>query len=388
MKKALIVIGYKTVNYGSLLQALATQKMFERHGIIVNVANIDLMWKSFKIKKVLFYLSNLQFYYLIKSKGKMFLSKFVYLFNDCYRCEYNKRLELFNAFIDERLNLSRRIKNYEDIKNLAQNYDFVILGSDQVWLPSSVVSDIYTLSFAWGLDNVKTISYAPSFGIDYILPKYKEFYKRMFENINYISVREESGISIIKDLIGKNVPSVADPVLMFDKREWDEIIPEKNVKEEKYIFVYLIGNNKKHRKRVIEFAKKKNLCTVAIVHLDEYIKLDEFVYDDYYISASPEDFLNYLRHAEYVFTDSYHCFLFALLYEKKVGVFARFSDKSKVSTNNRFYSIMNKLNITNGILDENKEIDETKVISECERINHLIGDYRAFSEQFIAETIK
>lgn len=47
---------------------------------------------------------------------------------------------------------------------------------------------------------------------------------------------------MIKELIGREVPTVVDPILQFSGEEWNNIIP-KNIINEKYIFCYLLGSN-------------------------------------------------------------------------------------------------------------------------------------------------
>ena len=66
----------------------------------------------------------------------------------------------------------------------------------------------------------KRIAYAPSFGIPKIPAVYKEKYKKWIMEIPYLSVREESGAKIIKELTGKDVPVLIDPTLMLTKEKW------------------------------------------------------------------------------------------------------------------------------------------------------------------------
>lgn len=388
MKKVLVLMGYKTVNYGSILQSVATQRTLEKIGLKVDVINVENLWRLFKKKKIAFYISQLQFPFLIQSKGGMYASKLVRLFNRDYRNAYNTRKRLFNDYITKNLELTPLLRNYEDVKKLTPNYDYVLIGSDQVWLPSSVITDIYTLSFAWDNSDVKTISYAPSFGIDYIMPKYREMYKEMLTKIDYLSVREDSGISICKNIANREAVMVADPVLMMDEKEWLSIIPYKVNGEKGYVFVYLMGKSRKQRKRIIEYAKKSGLQTIALVHLDEYVWADEKIYDKAYASLSPEDFLNYIRNAEVVFTDSYHCFLLSLLHKKKVGVFLRFKQDSKVSTNNRIYSVFNRLHIQNGLIDEEKVISDEELVQDYVEIERHIDEFRSSSYQFLSSSFE
>ncbi|WP_035764675.1 polysaccharide pyruvyl transferase family protein [Butyrivibrio sp. NC2002] len=388
MEKALIVVGYKTVNYGAAVQAVATQRLFEKVGLRAEVLNLEKLWSVIRQKKVHFYLANLQLSYIFHSKGKLYFSRVIRKFNRKYDMACDMRYKEFESFLKKNLSLTRVIDDFNDAKIIAENYEYVILGSDQVWLPSSVLTNVYDLSFAWDLERVKKVCYAPSFGVDYILPRYKNVYSNMLRNIDCISVREEAGVRLVNDLVGITPPMVADPVLMLNKQEWESIIPNEDIPEINYVFIYFLGNNKLHRRRAVEYAKKRGLTTVGLIHLDEYIKEDEKIYDKFYVSLSPGMFVNYIRNANVIFTDSYHCFLLSLIHHKKVGLYMRYSDKSTISTNNRLYSIMRRLNLKHGIIDEKKEIKTEDLISDYEVVDNKIEDFRKSSYQFIDHVIK
>ena len=85
------------------------------------------------------------------------------------------------------------------------------------------------------------------------------------------------------------------------------------------------------------------LSEKSLQHLDEYIKSDEGFADEAPYNVGPREFLNYIRNAEYIFTDSFHCSVFSILYKKRFFTFSRFNENVRQSTNTR---IDNLLNIT------------------------------------------
>lgn len=78
-----------------------------------------------------------------------------------------------------------------------------------------------------------------------------------------------------------------------------------------------LGNNPPHR----EFAKRLKEATgckiIALTHLDEFVKSDEGYADETPYDIDPADFLNLIRNAEYVCTDSFHCSVFSILYKRQ-----------------------------------------------------------------------
>ncbi len=362
MKRVLVYVGYKTINYGSVLQAFATVKMLKKINADPVLLNLDGLWKKIRVKKMKFYLSSGDFLFLLQSKGRMYCSKVYEKCNALYGKKISSRRKKFDTFIRTQLTLTKEVSEFHEISTLLEPYDAVLLGSDQVWLPSSVVTDIYTLHFVED-NHITKAAYAPSFGIDKIPKKYQNKYREMLNDITYVSVREESGKKIVKEIAGIDCPVVADPVIMLDKNEWEHYLPYEKKSEKKYIFVYLIGNNRWQREWIKQYAAACGIKTVALVHLDEHISYDEKYFDQILIDESPVDFFNWIRNAELIFTDSYHCLLFSLLENKEVWCFRRFDDSKKISTNSRIYNILLKLQIEERLLTRESTVDSC--LSKC-----------------------
>ena len=388
MKKILILMGYKTVNYGSGLQSYATFEILKQLGYEVNVLNLDVLWKEFRLRKVKFYLCSGELEFILRSKGGMYLGKITKIFQPRYRKKIKKRKEKFSLFLQDKLKFTAGVKDFEEASELSKRYDYVLLGSDQVWLPSSVMTDVYTLSFVD--KNVKKIAYAPSFGIGSIPKKYWSKYRNMFIDIDYIALREDSGRRIVEEIAGKKCEVVADPVLLLKRNEWERAISSHNEINEKYLFCYLIGNNKWHREWIKKYADIKKLKTVAIIHLDQKITRDEKVFDYTIIDASLEQFLNFIRHAEIVFTDSFHCTIFSIIEHKKFWCFKRFEDDVKISTNSRLDSLLKRTGLEDHVVSKNCDIESAMQNEDIEYhdVDKKIDDFRENSLDFLKMSLE
>ena len=133
---------------------------------------------------------------------------------------------------------------------------------------------------------------------------------------------------------------VLDPTLLFTGEQWIGIQQIEPLTTGKYIFCYLLGNNPWQRELIKRVKAETGLKIVALQHLDEYIPSDEGFADEAPYNVGPREFLNYIRNAEYVFTDSFHCSVFSILYKKKFFTFSRFSETAKQSTNTRIDNLM------------------------------------------------
>ncbi|MBE6622774.1 MAG: polysaccharide pyruvyl transferase family protein [Ruminococcaceae bacterium] len=330
-----VCLKYTQNNYGSKLQALATVKMFDDLGIDYEIIRYN--------KK------SLRFY--IKSIPRFFNWVFI---NDRYlqiqrMVEFrkhpqikenvdirNRAFDAFDACFSD--NLSKVYSSYEELKRECPYvYDKVITCSDQLWSPSALGSGFYNLMFV--PDGTKKVSWASSFGVSKIPWYQKGRTKKYLERIEHISVRENRGAEIVKELTGREVPVLMDPVFVFDKSEWDRLVPCEKPEWEPYIFCYFLGENPEHRAAAKELAKKTGLKIVTLRHLDKYVADDDNFGDIAPYDVDPARFLNILRNAEYICTDSFHGTAFSIIFEKKFVVFDRYNNKSSNSKNSRIESV-------------------------------------------------
>lgn len=115
----------------------------------------------------------------------------------------------------------------------------------------------------------KRVAYAASFGISHIPPKYQESYKKWLSEFHRLSVREESGAKIIKDLTGNDVPAHLDPTLMLSKEKWLSIAKADSSKPERpYLLTYFLGKvPKETQKKIKQIAEKNKLEIVRLADI-------------------------------------------------------------------------------------------------------------------------
>lgn len=369
-----VCLKYTQHNYGSKLQALATVKMFEN-------LNIDYEIIRYNKKTISFY---------IKSIPRIF--NFVFL-NDRYdeiqkkiilkrNPEIKKLVDIRESAFDQfdinfNNHLSKIFPSYENLKQeCANNYNMVITCSDQLWSPSALASGFYNLMFV--PEKTLKCSWASSFGVKKI-PWYQvKRTKKYLNRIQSISMRENRGAEIVKELTGRDVPVLMDPVFAFSKNEWDQLIEfEDCSKYGEYIFCYFLGDNPIHRKAAKILAEKTGLKIVTLRHLDRFVANDEEfgTYAPY--DVGPETFLNILRNAKYICTDSFHGTAFSIIYEKKFIVFNRYDDSSSNSKNTRIDSICENLSLSKRRFKDINTIYENMIDSiDYNHINEYLKIYR------------
>ena len=385
-KKVGIVSCYFKNNYGSMLQAYATKKILDNNNIDNETIKIDYN-TDFKKGKRKYYLTQIFNFSFIKSKLGMIKMKFDVKLNKNLRKNVSLRNKKYNEF--RRLfNYSRSSNTYEDLKNQAiERYSDVIVGSDQLWLPVNVVADYYTLN--WVPDNINKISYSTSFGVSNIPEKYHEQYKTFLKRINYLSVREDTGVKLIKEVAGIDAKLVSDPTILLTKEEWEEIIPKERIIKEKYILCYFLGNNIEHRKFAERLKEKTGFKIVSLNHADEYVKYSDIFCDIAPYDIGPSEWINLIKNAEYVCTDSFHGTVFSLIFNKVFFNFRRYKVNNKNSTNSRLDSLLKKVQVSNErILIGNEDIDEVlKYKIDYNTVNRNLSEFREESKQWLLDSI-
>ena len=358
MKKVGIVSCYFQPNYGSMIQALATQMALDKLGY--DNETIDISGFNGEIKK-----AKLKYFVKASLTSDILLSKIGMAKNvlikkfsrNAYAENSSVRKGKFSEFSKKKFRLSRQANSKDELgRYAAEAYSTVLVGSDQLWLPGNIAADYYTLN--WVPSSVNTVAYATSFGQS-VLPKDSTAKAAVFlKKIKHIGVREESGQKLVKQIAGRDVPVVCDPTLLFTGEEWLAIQRDEPIIQKPYIFVYFLGNNPPHREFVKRLKAETGCKTVALVHLDEFVKSDEGYADYTPYDVDPADFLNLIRHASYVCTDSFHCSVFSMQYEKNFFSFRRYARKTASSTNSRLDTLFKLAGVKDRILSGDEDVKE------------------------------
>ena len=385
MKKVGIVSCYFKNNYGSMLQAYATKKILDNNKIPNETINIDSNI-DFKKGKRKYYISQIFNFSFIKSKFGMIKLKLDKKIVKDLGKNISIRDKKYKEFRKE-FNLSKACPDYKSLNEMAkEKYSDVIVGSDQLWLPVNVVADYYTLN--WVPDNVNKISYATSFGISKVPDKYTELYKKFLKRINHLSVREESGKKILDNYSIKS-KLVCDPTILLTKEEWEEVSTKDRFIKDKYILCYFLGSNIEHRKFAEKLREKTGYKIVSLNHADEYVKYSDEFADIIPYDVGPKEWLNLIKNAEYVCTDSFHGTVFSLMFNKIFFDFRRYNPKNKNNTNSRLDSLLNIAGVSNErILTGLEDIDKVlKYKIDYKKVNTNINKFREESKKWLLESI-
>lgn len=369
-----------------MLQAYATQEIIKKLGYEPETLRIDGIAKEIRNAKLKYYMRQLTDLSIVKEKIGIVKKFIVKRMDKDLKNNLIIRNNKFAEFEHSKYKLSDICNSKKALGEYCKQYKAIVVGSDQLWLPSNIDADYYTLNFV--PNEVNKIAYATSFGVSTLPKRQWNFANNFLNRINHVSVREEAGQKIVKKVANRNVPIVCDPTLLFDKEEWLKLIPNKKIIQEKYIFCYFLGNNPEQRifaKRIKELTGYK---IVSLLHMDEYIKNDIDFPDYAPYNIGPEEFVNLIRNAEYVLTDSFHGTVFSVLNGKQFFTFRRFKESATLSTNSRMNSLFNLLNLSERFVEPTIDIQNILLKINYDIIWDKIRNYRINSYMYLTNALE
>lgn len=275
-------------------------------------------------------------------------------------------------------NINFTAKKYHedsDFDKLANDYDFVITGSDQVWNMGYYNNEKYY--FLDWLPTQKKLSYSASIGNNNLSPLCQAKFKTLLKTFKYISVREKQSEDMLKNIGVNNVSTHIDPTLILTKDEWSKLaIKPKYDFKRQYIFVCLLGTmTDEYKQKIDAIASKYNL---EIINL--YDKANKAIY-----SSGPSQFIWLIKNAKLVVTDSFHSIVFSIINNVPFVHFNRQTNSNTPSANinSRIENLEHLFNTTftneNSLDINNKDIFKLKI----ENPEHVLENERVRTYEYL-----
>lgn len=356
----------RVVNYGSFLQAYGLRSVIVEMGHSVEF--VDYLPEPSLIPEEQASRSS-----RLIAKAKNLLR----LASPLYREYRNKQIQMnrsFSAFYDAFQTEFLPTLGISDEGNYCPELDALIIGSDEVFnctQPGSLVG--YSLQL-FGKDHraMKLVSYAASFGSTtfgklerYHIADEIGSYLRCFDAI---SVRDNNSAEIVTKLTGYSAKQHIDPVLLYDFPEAEEItIPLRD-----YIVVYAYAGR-------IQDAEAEEIRRFARKHQKKILCLGFYQpFCDEYILASPLEVLAYMKHADYVVTDTFHGSVFSIKYQIPFATIIRESNQQKLS------DLLHRFHLDDRRLLQLSELENTLCAPiDRDSVKALLNRYQADARKYL-----
>ena len=365
--KVAVITRHAITNYGSLLQAFATQQIVESMGHsceIIDYVRVDESymqhektllarkheWNRNPIKKMLYLALRLPESIAAGRKFEKEQGKY--------------------------LHLTKRYSSQEQLVHDKPIADVYMTGSDQVWGPvaNGDFDSSYCLSFTDYAD--KKISYAASFGRTEMTADAKAYFRKWLSRYNCICVRESSAVRIIEEM-GLKASQVIDPTLLLDASFWAGIASP--IKKQDYVLVYQLHNDK----RVGEYAKKvaetMGLPLIRIsTSFHQITREGKFIW-----CPTIGEFLGYIQNARCMITDSFHGTAFAINFNTQ---FVEILPNNKTGTRN--ISILQLTGLADRILKDCEDVALAHKKIDFSQVNQIITNEREKSISVLQQMLE
>lgn len=354
-------------NYGNLLQNYALQQVLLQYAV-----KVETLWHTqdnFLPQNYWKWTWKQHIKYLINWKS--FRTNF---FNGRIGLEMVRQGKL-RDWADRYIYFRKDIKN---LKNLIDEYDYFVTGSDQVWNPYFNDKAYLQDNFLMFAPPEKRISYAASISAPDIPTNEFDIYKEGLAEMYSLSLREQAGADLVKKISGRDAEVHVDPTLLLSPQEWDEVsrVPAW-YNGEKYILTYFLG--KRPDFAIQKIAEETGLTVVNL--------LDDKVYE-YYVTGVDE-FLWAVKHASLMYTDSFHGTVFSILYRTPFIVCNRLGNTITEKMGSRIDTLLNLFGLGNrrGTKENGYVISTPIETSEWSTVDKVLARERKRSANYLEKAL-
>ena len=357
MKRIGIVTIWGNDNYGNRLQNYALQEFILKLGDL----DVETIKNSAPLNNK-------------KNKPIDYLKSIKWWINDNIKLRIGERHLYFDDFAKY---IKVNPKNFSYRCNTIKNfyYDYLIFGSDQVWNPGYRLKDFDLGLF--GNPNAVKIAYAASLST-YDIPESvdKTKVKKALLNFRSIAIREKKGAELISDLTGRtDVEVLIDPTMLLSIEDWQKVMKKpKQLKKEKYILNYYLGELSSERLKEIEKIAKENDCEIINI-LDKKSP---------FYNTGPAEFLWLEKNAFLICTDSFHSSVFAFLFDRPFIIFDR-EKKNVQNMNSRFETLIEKFNLKNRFFEG--KITKENLDHDYSESYKILAEERKKSKDFLEKAL-
>ncbi len=271
--------------------------------------------------------------------------------------------------------------NLDELKT--KGYDMLIVGSDQVWRPCMGINREANINRYFlktiGTGQIKKISYAASFGVDYLdfTQKEKEQAEKLIKDFAAVSVREQSGITLCFDFFNrKDACLVLDPTMLLFSTDYLNIMGKSPFKTgNKHCFIYMLDYTKaENQKHVKDFIPLNAEVITAKVERNIFKKYFE-------VKDTVEGWLSAIYNSDLMITDSFHGCVFSILFHKDFYVM-----ENAVGGNTRIYSLLSLFGLKDRLISKEVNNKNAKPI-EWQQVDMRLRDLRNFSFDFLNKSL-
>jgi len=356
-------------NYGCILQNYALQQILRKKN--VDVETLD--WRE-PVSRIKLFLANVKtfiFRLIFKNSIRQYYP---------YRFTEKENKHVFKELLDfVKKNIVVKVcfnrENEFDAYIKKEQFDALIVGSDQTWRPKY---NCFLSKMFLGIEgNFKRVAYAASFGSDEWEFSNAEtnFCRKWVKKFDFVSVREKSGVNLCEKFLGVNATLVLDPTMLLDKSKYLRLIDREIKSEQGDVFVFFLENDPCRLllldNILLNLRKRRYTCLPEnygnVKRKIVKTKINSCIY------PSVEQWLSSVWNAEFVVTDSFHCTVFSILFNKPFWVL-----ENAKRGNTRLFSLLKMFGLETRLINNVNTLNKKNMCGEIDwnRVNEVLVSER------------
>jgi hypothetical protein len=352
MKIGILTFFHSNYNYGAVLQAFSIYKLIESLGYesyIVNYVPEPVTFRK-KFAAQIIALLGLEFRKFRKQNIKRILPK---------------------------------SNTSDELKKLNELLDGFVVGSDQVWRYRKDEQSMFRYYLDFVDENKTKIAYAASFGVDHweAGEKITADVKKLIHRFQAVSVREESGVEICRNVFGVETIHVLDPTLLLNPKFFHELADKKPApKAHEPKLVYMLLDDSAEKENFFKTIAKKHRLKFVRINGKKLVSKKGF-----FLWKSVSSWLSNIKHAEVVITDSFHCTVFSILFKKK---FICIANKRRGVT--RLENLLKLIQLENRLIFDFNQLDENLLGADIDyqKVDRFLLEEKNKSINFLKNSLK
>lgn len=360
----------RVINYGSFLQAYGLKSVIE--GMGHSVEFVDYLPQPSLVPA-----EAVPFQRQVRNKIKNLFR----MISPAYREYRSKQIKMNQTYYDFSIAYEQHFLPQLGVsysRNYCPELDVLVIGSDEVFnctQPGDLVG--YSLQL-FGKDHraKKLVSYAASFGSTTMekLTKYDvaEEIGKYLKSFDVLSVRDNNSAQIINALCDLMPTQHIDPVLLYDFPEVNDI--DIGLQDYMVVYAYAGRIQDAEAEAIRKFANRYHKKILCLGYYQPFC--------DEYVLASPVEALAYIKHADYVVTDTFHGTVFSIKYQVPFAVIIRDSNQQKLE------DLLSRFQLENRRLTELDLLERVlRTPMDNQAVHRLLSKYQNVSNEYLRDVL-
>lgn len=296
----------------------------------------------------------------------------------CYR-SYQRRRQYFAKFRNNYIHISDKTYSEDNASTIANDYDLVICGGDQIW--NTACQDFSWVYYLFHIPVNKKISYGCSMGACKFNDEDWNVIGNAITDFDAVSVREINAVNNIFKYTGIKCSNVPDPTFLLPQQSYESIARQCLIDRD-FIFIYMINMDPDAMQLASDIASVSGMNAYTIISCKDSFKLKKYKNIRFVEDSSPEAFIAYIRDANVVLTNSFHGTAFSLIFNKKFYTIGSLTNDSRILT------ILTELNLKDRAVDSISNVhlnDDIDYQSRKEIIDRFVNTGKHYLDKVFCD---